>query len=119
MKTSKEAVARGKELVKILGPGWSHRVWENLGWWFEARYGKGELSVHEHEGKFYCMLSEIPGVGNPGWFCDKSFRDPRKAVRETVRVARERLEGKIGLVHIGEQGMYALTVIKKKKSRLP
>ena len=115
MKTQKEAVVAGKKLVKILGPGWGYRVWENLGWWFEARYGKGELSVHESEGKFYCMLSEIPGVGNPGWYCDKSFRDPRKAVRETVRVAREKLEEKIKLVSIAQKGMYALTITKKDK----
>jgi hypothetical protein len=61
------------------------------------------------------MLSELPEAGNPGWYCDKSFRDPRKAVRETVRVAREKLEEKIKLVSIAQKGMYALTITKKDK----
>ena len=108
MNTKREAEIAGKALIKRLGPGWDLRIWENLGWWYEARFRKGELSVHEHAGLFYCMLSTVPGVGDLEWFCDKSFRDPQKAVRETVRIAREKLEERMALVHIAEKGMYAL-----------
>jgi hypothetical protein len=40
------AVAAVDALVKLLGPGWKSRVWENLGWHYEAisKCGRWKLS---------------------------------------------------------------------------
>lgn len=40
------AKRHGRALALELGKGWTWRVWENLGWHYEAI--KGEAAVHEH-----------------------------------------------------------------------
>lgn len=39
-----KALRDGAALTKQLGKGWETRVWENLGWHFESRFGN--LRVH-------------------------------------------------------------------------
>ena len=41
------AKANGARLVKLLGKGWRVRVWENMGWFYEAFDSKRGLRVHQ------------------------------------------------------------------------
>lgn len=41
------AVKRSRALAKRMGKGWVPRVWENLGWWYEAH--KGVLVIHPND----------------------------------------------------------------------
>lgn len=82
-----EAENTAKALAKRLGKGWKVRVWENLGWHHAAT--KGGLSVSSgYDNKYGCMMTDsFDSVGSgctlyPG---TKRFKDPRRAVRETVR----------------------------------
>jgi len=46
-----EATRRADALVKSLGAGWKPRVWENMGWHYEAVNGIIEIKTDRHRGK--------------------------------------------------------------------
>lgn len=69
-------------LAQQLGPGWAPRVWENLGWHFEATAADGQFAVvvRISGGRpvFSATLSRAGGAGQ--WFAS-SPESPRAAVR--------------------------------------
>jgi hypothetical protein len=75
-KAKAEAVA----LTKRLGPGWKSRVWENLGWHYEARDSSGLISVS-------CRGGTYTAIFNGQWV--SYGRTPKSVVKKVVREARE------------------------------
>lgn len=51
------ATRKAKALVKRLGAGWKPRVWENLGWHYEAVKGEPVRDIHDH------LIEVIPHRG--------------------------------------------------------
>ena len=49
------ATAEANQLVIELGEGWKSRVWENLGWHYEAK--KSFASVIKHRDKYTCYFN--------------------------------------------------------------
>lgn len=41
-----EAVQKGDRLARELGPDWHPRIWENMGWHYEAVHRSGLIGVH-------------------------------------------------------------------------
>lgn len=58
------AVADAAALVKQLGTGWTPRVWENLGWHYEAVASEGRLTVSQYvPGHYSAHLHYEPDEG--------------------------------------------------------
>ena len=73
-----KANSSARVLAKHLGPGWMARVWENMGWHYEAIYA-GVVAVRPATGGTY--LASTVGV-NPQ-FCTYGAT-PEEAVAEVV-----------------------------------
>lgn len=95
MTTKAEATRLGKALVKRLGPGWTLRVWENLGWHYSATCAG--MSVYPaYGGGFHTLLSAEawknggPGGGEVYWsgLRARTFKDPRRAVADQLQRAQ-------------------------------
>ena len=94
----KEATERGTRLLKRMkGKGWKLRVYENMGWWYTVY--NGPITVCEHTpGRFSTlMLEKVPsdtfcgGVGSHLWYSEtRTFKDPNRAVKYQVKLARKR-----------------------------
>lgn len=83
-------------LVLDLGDAWQMRVWENLGWWAEARAPWG-MSVHEirlADGRVFYESNFIDPAA--GYLLHDEFggcqvdESPTKAFRLSVEVARRK-----------------------------
>ena len=86
------------ELAKKLGPGWSPRVWENLGWHCSVLDPTGALKVYvNHSGKGVITYSAHLGGENGGRWV-KSGRTPRTAIRAVAREAMGELHSFLGVL---------------------
>ncbi len=93
----KEAESRGKRLLKRMkGQGWVLDVWENLGWHYAVE--NGPLTVYgDHfpgaNGTFSTLLGENEDDRHCGSFNwsprGKRYKDPNRAVKAQLRLARE------------------------------
>lgn len=52
-----EAMQKSKALAEQLGPDWSPRVWENLGWYWEVVDEGGVWHIDEHAGGYWAYIS--------------------------------------------------------------
>lgn len=81
--------AAKRALKKMRTLGWRARVWENLGWHYCLHHLEGWLSVWELDGRYACMLSDqMPGSGSYLWDPCTWVKDPNRAVREQMKLAR-------------------------------
>lgn len=91
MLTKFEAEKAAERLLKLINrPGWSVKIWENMGWHYKAFYGY--LSVFpSYGGGYLAMLSTKRGASHsPGFWNDKnSYDDPNEAIEEQIKVACE------------------------------
>ncbi|MGH9388966.1 MAG: hypothetical protein ACRD1Z_05070 [Vicinamibacteria bacterium] len=88
-------------LTRALGPGWKARVWENLGWHYEAR--KATLKVSPSFGSGY--VAYIGKEDHPGGCWTGNGRTPRAAVRAAIREGRRFVDHKAGLVEKAEEAV--------------
>lgn len=109
MKTKEQATRAAKKLLaKINTPGWSIRVWENLGWHYCLEHEVGGFSLSEFknsEGEMHyiCLLGEDdsgPG-GSMLWTSEGSHLDPNEAIWSQVLQAQRvvyKLHNRIGSI---------------------
>lgn len=79
------AVALAELLASTLGPDWTTRVWENLGWHYEVRSPCGRLSVHPGSGAGFTAFLGAPGGIGGRWA--EHGNTPQEAIDRTVAVA--------------------------------
>ena len=88
----KESItAEAERLCVWLGPGWEPRVWNNMGWCFEAHY-KGLIHVNpcSQEGTWFCMIGECGMVASLAPERLIKTTDPRQVVQLTVAAYKEK-----------------------------
>lgn len=71
------AVAAADDVVRELGEGWSPRVWENMGWYSEARRGSMTVRIDRRDGTFDADFDSI----------DKQYSATAKTATNAVRCA--------------------------------
>lgn len=87
-----DAVARGKALAKRLGPGWTHEVWENLGWYTKAVSPCGRWKVHD-DGRGASRYTAFLGdAGSAGGIWAESGSTALEAIRATWAAARQSID---------------------------
>lgn len=95
----KRAARGAAALAEHLGPGWKPRVWENLGWHFEAVLGEGHLNVSPslrgRSRRYTAYLSRTPGPGGH-WVEHRSTA--RAAVRAVIDQAEAEAFTILGVV---------------------
>lgn len=83
-------------LAQCLGKDWKPKVWQNIGWHYCADYKEGYLHVSPSwDGtKYYAMLSgsNYAHVGSLDWATDKMFKNPKDAVKHTLKLCKEHLD---------------------------
>lgn len=84
-----EAKRDARALCKKLGPGWRSRVWENMGWHFNAV--KGNIHVIQSGDEYSTLMGEN-GTGEMFWSPGKWFKDPKKAVEHQLKLARQHVK---------------------------
>lgn len=88
LKAHREAAAT---LERMKTKGWQVRVWENLGWHWELRYGNHLTVSGSHEDRtknFHAMLSTRGNGGcDPTFYDRKRFADPNDAVAHRLKIA--------------------------------
>lgn len=100
-KAKKDAAA----FVKRLGTGWKARVWENLGWHYEAATTDGTMKVHENRSRDGFLISYTAfferktealraagerGVITGNWA--ESGSTPQEAIEKVLRVAQAEID---------------------------
>jgi hypothetical protein len=92
-----KAVNNARALAKALGNGWTGRVWENLGWHYEAKSPCRRIEVYTCiiDGKpdsYGAMLHEPGGNGMPTYLGEPGRgKTPHKALASVVRNAKQRV----------------------------
>ena len=80
--------AADKLLAMMKTPGWTTRIWYNMGWNYEVE--NGPLTVDAWNGGYICGLSYEHQKAIPtDWHDEKTYDDPNKAVRGQLKIARE------------------------------
>lgn len=87
----KKAQRRAFELCQTLGKGWTPRVWENLGWHFEAISPCGRLKVSYagHAGSSY--IAFLGDAGSTGGRWVEHGQTPESACRKVIRRGHDEL----------------------------
>lgn len=87
-----KATRKAADLCKILGPEWLPRIYENMGWHFEALHKSGIMSVsHAHlEGRIWICCMSASRM-SPGARWTSTALDPRHAVEFCKRNAQHEL----------------------------
>lgn len=87
-----DAERNARNLVnKLHGKGWKPRVWENMGWHYEAISGPVQVyPSSDGSNRFWCMVSSDPkrGGGGAGFWTPqrtKYFKDPNRAVKDAMK----------------------------------
>ena len=93
------ATGAANALAARLGPGWTPRVWENLGWHWSV--GHGELNVNPLSTGFIAYLGERPPGGR--WTADGAT--PIEAIRAVLEVARAELLTVTHLVNVADAAL--------------
>lgn len=99
-KTEQEAEAAAREALALMTtPGWTIRVWENMGWCWCLR--NGNLRIYSTKlypvslsssGMlvFHAQLSTSHVPGSPAyWSHREQYADPNEAVEATLKEARD------------------------------
>ena len=77
--------AKAELLAQTLGPGWTPKVWENLGWHYAVRSPCDRLSVHPSYGAGFTAYLNEPGSGGGRWA--EHGDTPQEAIDATVAAA--------------------------------
>lgn len=96
MRTKPEAECAGKVLLKRMrGKQWALRVWENLGWHYGV-YCEPESDIRlsvciaqDPDGsvRYSCLLGR-DGAGELHWYQGEWYKDPNRAVKAQLKLAR-------------------------------
>lgn len=84
-----KAIIQANRLLKRLGKGWKPRVWENLGWHYEAVSRDDTMSVSPRMIGGYAAYFNFPGRGGGRWVGDGPT--PIAAVKSALKLARDEL----------------------------
>lgn len=76
---------RGAALAKRCGKGWSYKVWENLGWHYEATALGGIFNVHRFNVGYWADL-HINGTQY-----QLTRPDPRGAIEAVLNAAKQQM----------------------------
>ena len=90
-----KTTALAKLLAQTLGPGWTTRVWENLGWHYAVRSPCGRLSVHPSFGIGFTAFLNEPGKIGGKWA--EHGDTPLEAIDATIKEAKQEYD-KIGAI---------------------
>lgn len=87
-KTKSEATKAANALVKIMGPKWQPKVWNNLGWWALAHAENDTVRIDiipDRKGVMWytCYMMEPPCISQ--FTQSKYYRDPFRTLRYTVK----------------------------------
>ena len=99
--TKNEAIKEAKALVKKLGKNWKYRVFENMGWYWNVYILDGRISIHEGNKGYWCLANFDKGFspcGDLRFRTDKQFKDPKKAVRYTLKVMKKIVKHEVSVV---------------------
>lgn len=88
------AHTNGEALAKLLGDGWTYRVWENGGWHYEAISPCLRVRVHAHRDGHSAYLGEADSAGGR-WV--GHHEGPLEAVRAVIATGRAEL-AKMGAI---------------------
>lgn len=89
-KEEHDAAVRGStELCAQLGSGWTPRVWENLGWHYEAVSPGGWLKVSGCNGSYIALLGP---AYDPAGHWSGHGTTPEMAIRNCLEAAQEQLQ---------------------------
>lgn len=116
---------RGAALAKLLGQGWSYRVWENMGWHVAAYDESGFINVHPpygtftaDRGKYHILISDEPGKGAGRWiFFDEDPFVALVALQKIIRIEKDlvaRISAAVDVAALGETGNANANATKKK-----
>lgn len=91
-KEYKDAVRKSNKLLKVMGPEWKARVYENLGWHYSLQ--RGPITLYEREKEYSALIDdrlEDPVGGLALWTNDvsKRYSDPKKAVIAAIKQVEE------------------------------
>jgi hypothetical protein len=90
-----QAHRRAAALAGSLGPNWTPRVWENLGWHFCARHATQPIEIHASGDGFICYANLSPQFLGEG-------RTAPAALDDALRKARDLVAGlRASLVELG------------------
>lgn len=85
-KEYQSVISKSKKLHKTMGPEWSIRIWENLGWHYSLQ--RGPILLYERDGKYSVLIDEEitnPTGGAAIWTENSnSYSDPKKAVLKAI-----------------------------------
>ena len=79
------AEASAELLARMLGPDWTAKVWENLGWHYSVRSPCGSLTVHPGLGSSF--IAFLGGPGGIGGRWSSRGDTPQEAIVATVAAA--------------------------------
>lgn len=80
------AVKRGKALARKLGPGWTHHVWENGGWHYQAQLTTDSpIRVEVHADRYAAGPVRYTAFVHNTFV--ESDTNPRKALRAALKRA--------------------------------
>lgn len=96
-----EACRRARALARVLGRGWKPRVWENLGWHYNAV--RGTLKVSPDGGSGY--IAFLGEEASPGGYWTGQGQTPRAAAQEATREGRRFVDSHGQLVRKAEEAM--------------
>ena len=86
-----QAVKDGKALAAALGPGWKHKVWENMGWHYRAVSPCRRMGVHHSGYQTRMFTAYLCTAGTVGGYWTGSAATPAAAVLQAARSAREEM----------------------------
>jgi len=89
--TESEAKSHSEKVLKVLGGGWTAKVWENLGWCCSWQFGSVYLGYSTYNGRYFCLIGAPgSGVGHMDFSgCEDSSNDPRKSIIAACKYAEQ------------------------------
>lgn len=90
-----KAHERAAALAASLGPNWTPRVWENMGWHFCSQHATLPIEVHQHEARrFMCYANLKPQFLGEG----SSARAALQDALGKARAAAEHLQSTLAAI---------------------
>ena len=96
--TKQHAEEIGKKTSERLGPGWSCRVWDNVGWHVAWDNGAVKLHYDHWADNYWAMIGEVGSAGGlPDLTPETIFhsKSPVLAVLKAIMYANEQLRNQI------------------------
>jgi hypothetical protein len=105
-----QAQKEAEWLVAELGNSWTPRVWENMGWFYSAKYSQNslEMEMHPNGEKYWCDL-RFPGIYQ---IIADNGSDPQKLVAELIKKATK-------LRDSFSQAIYGMPLLQNEKRMSP